>query len=99
VEDAVSDGEGRVWLLALNLVVLSFLAIGGVAPILPELHRQVVEVEGWMTSQRFTDLFAIAQASPGPNFLVVSLVGLDVAGWPGAVAATLAICGPTCVLA
>ncbi len=95
----MSDGEGKLWILALNLVLLSFIAIGGVAPILPELHRQVVDVHGWMSSQRFTDLFAIAQASPGPNFLVVSLIGLDVAGWPGALVATVAIVGPTGVLA
>jgi chromate transporter len=95
----MNDGEGRVWILALNLVLLSFIAIGGVAPILPELHRQVVGVHGWMSSERFTDLFAIAQASPGPNFLVVSLIGLDVAGLPGALVATIAIIGPTGILA
>jgi len=95
----MNDGEGRLWILALHLVLLSFLAVGGVAPILPELHRQVVGVQGWMSSERFTDLFAIAQASPGPNFLVVSLIGLDVAGLPGALVATVAISGPTGILA
>ena len=35
-----------------------------------------------MTSGRFTDLFAIAQASPGPNILIVTLIGWDVAGLP-----------------
>lgn len=95
----MNDGEGRLWILALNLVLLSFIAIGGVAPILPELHRQVVDVHGWMSSERFTDLFAIAQASPGPNFLVASLIGLDVAGLPGALVATFAIIGPTGILA
>lgn len=95
----MSDGEGRLWILALNFSLLSLLAFGGVAPILPEMHRQAVEVYGWMTSARFTDLFAIAQASPGPNFLVVTLVGLDAAGLPGALVATAALTTPPCILA
>jgi chromate transporter len=61
---------------------------------LPELHRQVVIAYGWMTSDRFTDLFALAQGAPGPNLLVITLIGWDVAGLPGAIAATVAICTP-----
>jgi chromate transporter len=95
----MTDGEGQIWTLALLLALLSLVCIGGVAPVLPEVHRQVVDVHGWMTSGRFTDLFAIAQASPGPNFLVISLIGLDVGGVPGALIATLAISGPTIALA
>ncbi|MDP3440037.1 MAG: chromate transporter, partial [Azonexus sp.] len=42
----------------------------------------------------FTHLYAIAQAAPGPNVLVVTLIGWKVAGLPGALAATLAMCLP-----
>jgi chromate transporter len=52
-----------------------------------------------MSSARFTDLFAIAQGAPGPNILVVTLIGWDVAGLPGALVATAAICGPSSALA
>jgi chromate transporter len=99
VAAAVNNGEGVLWLLAANFALLSLLAFGGGIAILPEMHRQAVDVYGWMTSERFTDLFAIAQGSPGPNILVVTLIGWYVAGLPGAVVATLAISGPTCVLA
>jgi chromate transporter len=84
--------------LALQLGGLSLLAFGGVNAVIPEVHRQVVEVNRWMTDQDFTALFAIAQAAPGPNFLVTTLVGWKVAGLAGAAVATLAMCGPSCLL-
>jgi chromate transporter len=99
VAAVVSDGEARLWVLGVHFSLLAFAAIGGVAPILPEVHRQVVEVNGWMTSERFAELFAIAQASPGPNFLVLTLIGWNVAGLAGAAAATFAITVPTGLLA
>ena len=95
----MNDGEDAVWLIAANFALLSLIAVGGINPILPELHRQAVEVYRWMSSERFADLFAIAQGAPGPNILVVTLIGWDVAGLAGAVAATLAICTPSAVLA
>jgi len=66
--------------------------------VLPEMHRSVVEVHGWMSGAQFADLFALAQASPGPNILVVSLIGWKVAGLAGALVATAAVCGPSCLL-
>ncbi len=52
-----------------------------------------------MTDQRFADLFAVAQAAPGPNVIIVTLIGWEVAGAAGALLTTLAIIGPTSVLA
>jgi chromate transporter len=52
-----------------------------------------------MTDRQFTDAYAIAQLSPGPNVLIVTLIGYAVAGIPGALAATLAMCLPTALLA
>jgi len=37
--------------------------------------------------------------SPGPNVLIVTLIGYSVAGVAGALVATLAMCGPTAILA
>ena len=51
-----------------------------------------------MTDRQFADLFAIAQAAPGPNIIVVTLIGYQAAGIAGALVATLAMCGPTCVI-
>jgi chromate transporter len=83
--------------LALRFGALSLVTIGGINAILPEIHRVVVDVQGWMTSAEFAELFALAQVAPGPNAMVVTLVGWKVAGITGALVATLAACGPSSV--
>jgi chromate transporter len=83
--------------IAARFAALSLVAIGGINAILPEIHRVVVDVEGWMTSAEFADLFALAQLAPGPNAMVVALVGWKVAGVAGALVATIATCGPSSV--
>ena len=85
------------WLLLLY-GQLSLLAVGGVSSVLPEMQRQVVDLHRWMGATEFAALFALAQAAPGPNMLVSTLVGWRVAGLPGAVAATLGMVGPSSLL-
>ncbi len=85
--------------LAAILAPLSLVSIGGANTILPEVHRQVVGVRGWMSDAEFADLFALARAAPGPNVLLYSIVGWKVAGVLGALVATLALSGPSSVLA
>ncbi len=77
---------------------LALLAIGGVNATLPEMQRQVVDVHHWMSAPEFAALFAVAQAAPGPNMLVVTLIGWRVAGWAGAAVATLSLIAPCCTL-
>ena len=83
--------------LAVVFAQLSLLAFGGANSILPDLQRQIVG-HGWMSGHEFAALFALAQAAPGPNMMVVSLIGWRVAGLSGALVSTLAIAGPTSVL-
>ena len=78
---------------------LSLFAVGGANAAMPEMHRISVEIMGWMTDRQFADMFAISQLSPGPNVIIVTLIGYHVAGFAGAAVATLAMCGPTCVMA
>jgi len=84
--------------IVLQFGLLSLLAFGGANAILPEIHRIVVETNHWMSSAEFARMFAISQATPGPNAIIVTLIGWQTAGFAGAVAATLAICGPSGVL-
>jgi chromate transporter len=77
--------------LAAHFALISLFAIGGAMAVVPEMHRQAVEVSGWMTDRQFADLFAIGQAAPGPNIIVVTLIGYQAAGVPGALVATLAM--------
>jgi chromate transporter len=95
----MSDDDATIWALAATFGVLSLFAIGGANAVLPEMHRQAVEVHFWMTSERLTDLFAIALAAPGPNIIIVTLIGWDVAGPVGSLVATTAMIGPTSLLA
>lgn len=85
--------------LALVFAGLSLIAFGGANAVLPDMHRQVVEVHGWMSGAELARAFAVAQAAPGPNMLVVGLIGWQVAGPLGLVVATLAMCGPSCFIA
>ncbi|HWA63976.1 MAG TPA: chromate transporter [Caulobacteraceae bacterium] len=84
--------------LFVQFAVLSLMAFGGANAVVPEMHRQAVEVRHWMSDHDFASLFAIAQAAPGPNFLISTLVGWKAAGLPGALVGTLAMCTPSCVL-
>src|SRR5580693_9338816 len=77
---------------------LSLLAFGGGNTILPEMQRQVVEIHQWMSARDFSAMFALAQAAPGPNMMVVTLVGWRVAGWAGVLVTSLAKFGPSSIL-
>jgi chromate transporter len=85
--------------LAGHFALMSLFAIGGANSAVPEMQRIAVEVEHWMTARQFADVFALAQLSPGPNVIIVTLIGYEAAGFMGALVATLAMCGPSCVFA
>jgi len=82
-----------------TFALLSLLAVGGANAAIPEMHRIAVDVHHWMNDKQFTDAFAISQLSPGPNVLIVTLIGYSVAGVAGALGATIAMCVPTAGLA
>jgi len=88
----------RLTALAAIFSQLSLLAFGGGNSILPEMQRQVVTVHPWLTASEFAALYALAQAAPGPNMLVSTLIGWRVAGVPGALIATGALCAPSSLL-
>lgn len=88
---------GTITALATLFAQMSLLAVGGANALVPEMQRQV-QAHGWMQPAEFAALFALAQAAPGPNMLVVTLVGWRVAGLSGALAATGAFVVPTGVL-
>jgi chromate transporter len=87
-------------LLALILVFgpLSLFSIGGGASLLAEIEHQSVAIHHWTTHREFADLFAISRAAPGPGTMLSTLIGWKVAGWPGAVIATVALYLPSSLL-
>lgn len=74
-------------------VLLAFQAVGGAMATLPGLEKL-----GWMDEQTLAHLAAIGQASPGPNMLLLPLVGWKMAGIPGALVAAIGFCLPSAVL-
>ena len=80
--------------LFISFFLVAFVSFGGATAVIPELYRIAVTEHGWMDARTFTELFAIAQAAPGPNVLIVTLIGQHVEGWQGALAATVGMCLP-----
>jgi len=82
---------------------LSLLAVGGAIAIVPEIYRIAVVSNGWLEPARFAELYAISQFAPGPNAMIVALIGWEVmggrlGGWVGGLAAMAAFVGPTSVI-
>jgi chromate transporter len=84
--------------LALYFGLLSLISVGGLPGIMGEVQRIVVEQQGWVTAPEFVQLYAVGQAAPGPNVLIVSLIGWKVAGLAGALVATIAMVAPAGVM-
>lgn len=94
----MSAGGSDLARLAAHFATLSLLAIGGVNAVLPEIHREAVEVAAWTSERQFADLYALSQITPGPNALIVTLLGFQVAGVVGAFVTTAAMIGPSCLV-
>ncbi|MGE3246535.1 MAG: chromate transporter [Beijerinckiaceae bacterium] len=91
--------ENPLLQLAWIFGTVALISMGGANTLVPEFHRQVVTIRGWMSGAEFAHLLALAQIAPGPNMLVVSLIGFKVAGFPGLVTSTLSLVAPTGIFA
>ena len=89
----------EVWKLFMAFMTTALFAIGGASSLIPEFHRQIVDVYHLMNDAQFASSVALAQLAPGPNMLMVSFIGWQVAGLPGLLVSTFAIVGPPSVLA
>ncbi|HYD82338.1 MAG TPA: chromate transporter [Paucimonas sp.] len=61
-----------------HYLLLSLLSIGGAITTAPDMHRYLVERNGWISEAQFNASISIAQAAPGPNVLFVALMGWNV---------------------
>lgn len=62
------------------------LSIGGYVTVLGDLQRYLVVEEEFLTPSEFSASLAIGQAAPGPNYLLVIVIGWLIAGPWGAAA-------------
>lgn len=76
--------------LFLTFFQIGLFSIGGGYAIIPLIQEQVVNIQKWISPKTFTDIITISQMTPGPLAVNTStFVGLQIAGVPGAVLATL----------
>lgn len=73
--------------LFLKFLQLGALCIGGYSTVLADLQRYLVLDHSYLTHREFSSAVAVGQASPGPNYLLVVILGWLVAGTWGAMAA------------
>lgn len=78
--------------------MLSLLSVGGGIAILPVLQHIAITQQHWVTADQFRDMYGLGQISPGPNFLMVLLIGDHVAGLWGALAVGFAFFVPASIL-
>jgi chromate transporter len=95
----MKSNGGILLTLAAFFATMSLFTIGGANSAVPEMHRYAVDVQHWLTDPQFSETFALAQLTPGPNVIIVTLIGYHVAGVLGGLVTTLAMCGPTCLFA
>jgi chromate transporter len=89
----------QAWQICAVFGAASLLSVGGGNAIVPQLQRETVLDQHWLTAAQFADSFAIAQVAPGPSSLLVTLLGYHAAGLSGALLATAAMVLPAAILA
>jgi chromate transporter len=88
----------KLFSLAWVFALLSILAVGGGTAVLPEMQRVTVGQFHWITDQQFRDIYSLGQVAPGPNMLMVMVIGYRVAGYLGAAIVAFAFFLPDCIL-
>ena len=68
---------------------LSLFSLGGGNTLLAEYRHISVTENCWLTSNQFSDIYALAEAAPGPSSMIVGLVGMGAAWREGPVWALL----------
>lgn len=78
---------------------IGLFSIGGGYAAMPLIQNQVVDLYPWLTMTQFADIMTIAEMTPGPIAInSATFVGIQVAGLPGAIIATLGCVLPSCVI-
>ena len=78
---------------------IGLFSIGGGYAAMPLIQNQVVDIHPWLTMTQFADIMTIAEMTPGPIAInSATFVGIQVAGLPGAIVATLGCVVPSCII-
>src|SRR5271157_191905 len=78
---------------------LSILTVGGGMAAFPEMKVLTVEVHKWLTFPQLIHIYSVGQMAPGPNMMMIVVIGQWAGGLLGAIATLAAFFGPTALLA
>lgn len=82
-----------------SFVQVGLFCVGGGYASMPLIQAQVIDVYGWLSISEFIDIFTISQMTPGPiGINAATFVGMKVAGFLGAIVATLGFVTPSFIL-
>lgn len=82
-----------------SFLQIGLFSIGGGYAALPLIQEQVVDLHPWLNMTQFTDIMTIAEMTPGPIAVnSATFVGIQIAGLPGAIIATIGCIFPSCVI-
>ena len=82
-----------------SFVQIGLFCVGGGYASMPLIQAQVIDVHGWLSMSEFIDIFTISQMTPGPiGINAATFVGMKVAGFLGAIVATLGFVTPSFIL-
>lgn len=95
---AQAGGDVNLWRLFLIFLKIGSVLYGSGYVLLAFLRADLVEGTRWLTDQQLLDAVAVGQFTPGPLFTTATFIGYLVAGWPGALLATLGIFLPSFIL-
>ena len=82
-----------------SFVQVGLFCVGGGYASMPLIQAQVIDIHAWLSMSEFIDIFTISQMTPGPiGINAATFVGMKVAGFLGAIVATLGFVTPSFIL-
>ncbi len=83
-------------ILFFTMLKIGFFTFGGGYAMIALLESEFIEKKKWIDREEFLDMAAVAESTPGPIAInAATYIGYKTAGFPGAVASTVAVCIPS----
>lgn len=91
--------RGRIWELFATFFKIGLFTFGGGYAMISLIEDEVGRKRGWITTEELTEVFAIAESTPGPIAInSATYVGYRQAGVAGSAAATLGVVLPSFII-
>ena len=82
-----------------SFIQIGLFSIGGGYAAMPLIQHQACEVHNWLSMEEFGDILTISEMTPGPITInSATFVGIQVAGIPGAICATIGCIIPSSII-